>query len=292
MRWAPAAAPGYTGAHAASITAGKKGVLHGSLSYLLQDERGQVQPCADRQVYPGPGAERIVTTLNLKLNRNGSLSSAPRLVRATAASRRPERSPSTDARARRARAAAMSMIPTTTGAARAVGEVLPELKGKLDGYALRVPTPTGSATDLTFEAGRETSVEEVNAAVEKAAHEVVSRMVAAPPDRDPDHAANGIDGEGAGVAERVRGGEIDEARIDGEVPLHAHDLDRCLPLEQLVVGRLHRTEVGYGGGHDEGVGRQAPQARGSRPAARRGRPDPASGPRLGRNACGGRRGGG
>jgi glyceraldehyde 3-phosphate dehydrogenase len=70
---------------------------------------------------------------------------------------------------RRARAAALNIVPTSTGAAKAIGLVLPELKGKLDGYALRVPTPTGSATDLTFEAGRETSVEEVNAVVEKAA---------------------------------------------------------------------------------------------------------------------------
>ena len=70
---------------------------------------------------------------------------------------------------RRARAAALNVIPTSTGAAKAIGLVMPELKGKLDGYALRVPVPTGSATDLTFEAGRETSVEEVNAAVEKAA---------------------------------------------------------------------------------------------------------------------------
>ncbi len=70
---------------------------------------------------------------------------------------------------RRARAAAINIVPTGTGAAKAIGLVLPELKGKLDGYALRVPTPTGSATDLTFEAGRETSVEEVNAAVQKAA---------------------------------------------------------------------------------------------------------------------------
>jgi glyceraldehyde 3-phosphate dehydrogenase len=70
---------------------------------------------------------------------------------------------------RRARAAALSIIPTSTGAAKAIGLVLPDLKGKLDGYALRVPTPTGSATDLTFEAGRETSVEEVNAIVKAAA---------------------------------------------------------------------------------------------------------------------------
>ena len=70
---------------------------------------------------------------------------------------------------RRARAAALNIVPTSTGAAKAIGLVMPELKGKLDGYALRVPVPTGSATDLTFEAGRETSVEEVNAAVKAAA---------------------------------------------------------------------------------------------------------------------------
>ncbi len=70
---------------------------------------------------------------------------------------------------RRARAAALSIIPTSTGAAKAIGLVLPELKGKLDGYALRVPVPTGSATDLSFEAGRETTVEEVNAAIKAAA---------------------------------------------------------------------------------------------------------------------------
>ncbi len=70
---------------------------------------------------------------------------------------------------RRARAAAINIVPTSTGAAKAIGLVLPELKGKLDGYALRVPTPTGSATDLTIEVGRETTVEEVNAAVKAAA---------------------------------------------------------------------------------------------------------------------------
>ncbi|MBM7825397.1 glyceraldehyde 3-phosphate dehydrogenase [Arcanobacterium pluranimalium] len=70
---------------------------------------------------------------------------------------------------RRSRAAALNIVPTKTGAAQAVALVLPELKGKFDGYALRVPTPTGSATDLTFEAAREVTVEEVNAAVKKAA---------------------------------------------------------------------------------------------------------------------------
>ncbi|MFP7696140.1 type I glyceraldehyde-3-phosphate dehydrogenase [Trueperella sp. LYQ143] len=70
---------------------------------------------------------------------------------------------------RRSRAAALSIVPTSTGAAKAVALVLPELKGKFDGYALRVPTPTGSATDLTFEAEKEVSVEAINAAVKKAA---------------------------------------------------------------------------------------------------------------------------
>jgi glyceraldehyde 3-phosphate dehydrogenase len=70
---------------------------------------------------------------------------------------------------RRARAAALNIVPTSTGAAKAVSLVLPELKGRLDGFALRVPIPTGSATDLTFTAGRETSVDEVNAAIKAAA---------------------------------------------------------------------------------------------------------------------------
>ncbi|ALG90585.1 MULTISPECIES: type I glyceraldehyde-3-phosphate dehydrogenase [Actibacterium] len=69
----------------------------------------------------------------------------------------------------RARAAAMSMIPTSTGAAKAVGLVLPELNGKLDGVAIRVPTPNVSVVDLTFEAARDTSAEEINAAIKAAA---------------------------------------------------------------------------------------------------------------------------
>ena len=70
---------------------------------------------------------------------------------------------------RRARSAATNIIPTSTGAAKAIGLVLPELKGKLDGHALRVPVPTGSITDLTVELARETSAAEINAAMKKAA---------------------------------------------------------------------------------------------------------------------------
>lgn len=77
---------------------------------------------------------------------------------------------------RRARAAAQNIVPTSTGAAKAVSLVLPELKGKLDGFALRVPVITGSATDLTFEASREVTVDEVNAAI-KAASEGVLKGV-------------------------------------------------------------------------------------------------------------------
>ena len=70
---------------------------------------------------------------------------------------------------RRSRAAAVSIIPSTTGAAKAISLVLPNLKGKLDGFALRVPVPTGSATDLTVELSREVTAAEINAALKKAA---------------------------------------------------------------------------------------------------------------------------
>jgi glyceraldehyde 3-phosphate dehydrogenase len=71
---------------------------------------------------------------------------------------------------RRARAAAMSMIPTSTGAAKAIGEVMPELKGKLDGYAMRVPTSDVSVVDLSVILGKETTAEAINEAMRKAAN--------------------------------------------------------------------------------------------------------------------------
>jgi glyceraldehyde 3-phosphate dehydrogenase len=70
---------------------------------------------------------------------------------------------------RRARAAAVNIVPTSTGAAKAIGLVLPELKGKLDGYALRVPIPTGSVTDLTAELSKAASIADINAAMKAAA---------------------------------------------------------------------------------------------------------------------------
>jgi glyceraldehyde 3-phosphate dehydrogenase len=71
---------------------------------------------------------------------------------------------------RRARGAALSMIPTSTGAAKAVGLVLPELAGKLDGSSIRVPTPNVSMVDLKFDAGRATTIEEINEAIKEAAN--------------------------------------------------------------------------------------------------------------------------
>ncbi|RKF16973.1 type I glyceraldehyde-3-phosphate dehydrogenase [Roseovarius spongiae] len=82
----------------------------------------------------------------------------------------------------RARAAAMSMIPTSTGAAKALGEVLPALKGKLDGSAIRVPTPNVSAVDLTFLAARDVTEDEVNAIVEKAANGAMKGILAYDPE--------------------------------------------------------------------------------------------------------------
>ena len=74
------------------------------------------------------------------------------------------------------------MIPTSTGAAKAIGEVIPELSGKLDGTALRVPTPNVSAVDLTFEASRDVSVAEVNAIVQEAANGHIGSVLAYDPE--------------------------------------------------------------------------------------------------------------
>ena len=78
---------------------------------------------------------------------------------------------------RRGRAGAINIVPSSTGAAKAIGEVLPALKGKMDGYALRVPTPTGSITDLTFTAARKTNMEEVNELVRAAAEGPMKNII-------------------------------------------------------------------------------------------------------------------
>ena len=82
----------------------------------------------------------------------------------------------------RARAAAMALIPTSTGAAAALGEVLPELAGKLDGTAMRVPTPNVSAVDLTFEAGKSVTVADVNAIVAEAANGYMGMVMSYDPE--------------------------------------------------------------------------------------------------------------
>ena len=96
-------------------------------------------------------------------------------VHAYTADQRLQDSPHKDLR--RARAAALSMVPTSTGAAKAVGEVLPELKGKLDGVAVRVPTPDGSLTDLVAVLKREVTKEEVNSAIKKAAENEMKGII-------------------------------------------------------------------------------------------------------------------
>lgn len=96
-------------------------------------------------------------------------------VHAYTADQRLQDSPHKDLR--RARAAALSMVPTSTGAAKAVGEVLPELKGKLDGIAVRVPTPDGSLTDLVAVLKRDVTKEEVNAAIKKAAENEMKGII-------------------------------------------------------------------------------------------------------------------
>jgi glyceraldehyde 3-phosphate dehydrogenase len=96
-------------------------------------------------------------------------------VHAYTADQRLQDSPHKDLR--RARAAGLSMVPTSTGAAKAVGEVLPELKGKLDGVAVRVPTPDGSLTDLVAVLKREVTKEEINAAIQKAAENEMKGII-------------------------------------------------------------------------------------------------------------------
>jgi len=111
---------------------------------------------------------------------------------------------------RRARAAGMSMIPTTTGAARAVGEVLPELKGKLDGSAIRVPTPNVSVVDLTFTPKRDTSKDEVNALLKAAAEGPMKGVLAF-----TDEPLVSIDFNGSSASSTID--SLETAVIDGKL---------------------------------------------------------------------------
>ena len=111
---------------------------------------------------------------------------------------------------RRARAAGMSMIPTTTGAARAVGEVLPELKGKLDGSAIRVPTPNVSVVDLTFTPKRDTSKDEVNALLKAAAEGPMKGILAF-----TDEPLVSIDFNGSSASSTID--SLETAVIDGKL---------------------------------------------------------------------------
>lgn len=111
---------------------------------------------------------------------------------------------------RRARAAGMSMIPTTTGAARAVGEVLPELKGKLDGSAIRVPTPNVSVVDLTFTPKRDTTKDEVNALLKSAAEGAMKGVLAF-----TDEPLVSIDFNGSSASSTID--SLETAVIDGKL---------------------------------------------------------------------------
>ncbi|MEN0065046.1 MAG: type I glyceraldehyde-3-phosphate dehydrogenase, partial [Myxococcota bacterium] len=118
---------------------------------------------------------------------------------------------------RRARAAAVNMVPTSTGAAKAIGLVLPELKGKLNGMAVRVPTPDVSAVDLTFDAGRETSAEEINAAIVAAANGPLKGVLAA----------------------------IDEPLVSSDLVGNPHSSIVDLALTQVIDGRFVKVFSWY-----------------------------------------------
>jgi glyceraldehyde 3-phosphate dehydrogenase len=132
---------------------------------------------------------------------------------------------------RRARAAAINIVPTSTGAAKAIGLVLPQLKGKLDGYALRVPIPTGSATDLTVTVGRDTSVEEVNAAMREAGDGPLKGILRYTEDIVTDPASCIFD---AGLT-KVIGNQV---KVVGWYDNEWGYSNRLVDLTALVAGRL------------------------------------------------------
>ena len=158
----------------AHIDAGAKKVLisapakNEDLTVVMGVNEGQYDPAAHNIISNASCTTNCLAPMAKALNDGiGIVKGLMTTIHAYTADQNLQDGPHRDLR--RARAAALNMVPTSTGAAKAIGLVLPELKGKLDGYAMRVPTPTGSATDLTFEAGRETTVEEINAIVKAAA---------------------------------------------------------------------------------------------------------------------------
>ncbi|MDQ0030367.1 type I glyceraldehyde-3-phosphate dehydrogenase [Arthrobacter bambusae] len=155
------------------IDAGAKKVL---ISAPASDEDITIVMGVNHELYD-PAAHHIISNASCTTNCLGPLAKVVNdafgierglmtTVHAYTADQNLQDGPHSDLR--RARAAAINMVPTSTGAAKAIGLVLPELKGKLDGYAIRVPVPTGSATDLTVTVSREVTVEEVNAALKAA----------------------------------------------------------------------------------------------------------------------------
>ncbi|MEM7268265.1 MAG: type I glyceraldehyde-3-phosphate dehydrogenase [Pseudomonadota bacterium] len=138
----------------------------------------------------------------------------------------------------RARAAAMSMIPTTTGAAKAVGEVLPELQGKLDGSAVRVPTPNVSCVDLTFVAARATTAEEVNAIMRAAAEGSMAGVLAYDEEKKVsiDFNHDGASSTFAADQTRVTGGDLVRvlAWYDNEWGFSSRMADTAVAMGRLI----------------------------------------------------------
>ena len=168
---------------------------------------------------------------------------------------------------RRARAAAINLIPASTGAAKAIGLVIPELQGKLHGFAVRAPVPTGSVVDLTVECPRETSVEEVNAALKAAARERPAggdHAVHRGPDRLERHRRlavlldRGLAADGGGGRHDAEGGRVVRQRVGLLQPRRGPGAEGPVsraatrPLSQ-AVGGSGRASADLSGGYREGA---------------------------------------
>ena len=158
------------------IEAGAKKVIisapakHEDITIVMGVNDGKYDPAAHHIISNASCTTNCLAPIAKVLNDEfGIVDGLMTTIHAYTADQRLQDAPHRDPR--RARAAALNMIPTSTGAAKAIGVVLPELKGKLNGFAMRVPVPTGSATDLTVNLARTATAEEINAAFEKAASE-------------------------------------------------------------------------------------------------------------------------